>query len=184
MYANTGETSEALRPFTGDLSAGQRLTFRFDNGWIDTGGIVGFSLDSATEDRLQFFFTGGDQNYVLLDQSGVRDTLIPFTDEGMLVDFALTGPDAYSLSVRPVRPARPVRQQPGDRPGAGDVRCRRRRRQPAAGAPTADEIRVGDTFADVTPAVLEPQLPRAHDRKVLSGSRLLARPRALRRRGG
>ena len=101
MYANSGQTATAVRPFTGDLSVGQRVQFRFDNGWIDTGGNVGFSLDSATEDRLQFFFSGGDQNYVLIDESGVRDTLIPFTDEGMAVDFALTGPDAYSLSVAP-----------------------------------------------------------------------------------
>ena len=101
IYANSGQTATALRPFTGDLTVGQRLVFSFDNGWIDTGGEVGFALAGAGEDRIQFFFTGGDQNYVLLDQAGIRDTLIPFIDEGMVVDFTLTGADTYSLTVVP-----------------------------------------------------------------------------------
>ena len=101
LYANNGQTADAVRPLTGALDVGQRITFRFDNGWIDDGGRVGFEFDSATEDRLTVFFVGGQQNYTINDSSGLRDTGIGFTDEGMAVDLLLTGPDSYSLTLTP-----------------------------------------------------------------------------------
>ena len=100
VYSNTGSISEARRPFTGALSVGQRLRFGFDNGWIDDGGTIMFMLTGA-EDRLSFRFEGGRQNYQLDDNSGPIDTGVPFTDEGMLVDFLLTGADTYTLTVTP-----------------------------------------------------------------------------------
>ena len=101
LYANGGQAAEALRPLTGALDVGQHITLRFDNGWIDDGGRVGFSFNSATEDRLTVYFVGGEQNYTIFDQSGVPDTGIGFTDEGLAVDFELTGRDTYSLSLTP-----------------------------------------------------------------------------------
>jgi len=98
MYANGGNITEARRPFTGALSPGQHLRFFFDNGWIDDGGTDAFFLGG---DRLAFRFEGGRQNYELDDNSGPIDTGITFTDEGLLIDFALTGADTYALSVTP-----------------------------------------------------------------------------------
>jgi hypothetical protein len=100
MYANGGTIAEARRAFNGALSVGQHLQFRFDNGWIDTGGSVLIILEGA-EDRLGFRFEGGLQNYELDDNTGSVDTGIPFTDEGMLIDFSLATPDTYVLSVAP-----------------------------------------------------------------------------------
>lgn len=64
LYAEPGMVSEAFRPFTGALSVGQIFLIDFDNGWVDEGGTVGLGLqNSAGQNRIEFFFIGGQTTY-------------------------------------------------------------------------------------------------------------------------
>ena len=101
IYANGGQTVGATRTFTGgSLATGQTFQIAFDNGWIETGGTVGFILETSSgTDRFEFKFTGGDASYTIVDSSGNVNTGIGFTDEGLLLNVTLTGPDSYSAEV-------------------------------------------------------------------------------------
>jgi hypothetical protein len=101
LYANSGQTSEAVRPLTGTLAVNQFIRLDYDNGWIDNGGSVGFSFLAGGEERLRLTFVGGEQNYTLHDASGPRDTGVGFTDEGMQIDFDPDSPDQYGISISP-----------------------------------------------------------------------------------
>ncbi|HVM50452.1 MAG TPA: autotransporter-associated beta strand repeat-containing protein [Candidatus Acidoferrum sp.] len=98
--------------FTGDeqvtrtfalLAAGQVVSIDFDNGNVDTGSKVGFSLEDNTgTDLLQFYFLGGAANYKYWDTSaGEQDSGIPFERTGLRVQFVLTAANTYSLIVTP-----------------------------------------------------------------------------------
>lgn len=101
LYANTGTTSEAVRPLTGSLDVGQRILVNFDNGFIDDLGVVAFRLLGGGATRLEFGFVGGQQHYFVTDDGGTRDAGINFTDEGLAIDVGLTSDDAYALLVTP-----------------------------------------------------------------------------------
>lgn len=104
IYANGGQSVSAVRGFTGGaLSVGQTFIISFDNGWLDTGSSDVLTLESSTgTDRLSFFFTGGNANYELFDNSGFVNTGIGFSDEGMTLAVTLTGADTYSVLITPL----------------------------------------------------------------------------------
>jgi hypothetical protein len=47
LAASNGATAEARRDFTSALAAGQTLSFRFDNNWIENTNSVGFGLQNS-----------------------------------------------------------------------------------------------------------------------------------------
>jgi PEP-CTERM motif len=102
MYANSGQTASAVRPFTGgDLLVGQSVTLEMDNGFLTSGSSEGFGLQtSGGANRLEFYFLGGTAGYTLADGSGTNVTSIPFTSDGLAIKFTLTGINMYSLSVK------------------------------------------------------------------------------------
>ncbi len=100
LYANSGDVSNAVRPFTEGLSAGASLAFDIDNGWIDNGGTVGFGLQNTNGDNLmEFYFSGGNPNYILNDGNGANATTIGFTDEGMGIQLVAGNAGNYELAV-------------------------------------------------------------------------------------
>ncbi|PWU10020.1 MAG: hypothetical protein C5B50_26135 [Verrucomicrobia bacterium] len=84
------------------LTAGQVVSIDFDNGNVDNGSKVGFSLQTSggAADVLQFYFLGGQSNYKYNDGTE-QDTGVPFQRTGLRIQFALTSATTYTLSVTP-----------------------------------------------------------------------------------
>lgn len=56
MFASNGDTASAVRPFTGpnngrQLAIGQSISLAMDNGVVQPGGMVGFSLNDGLATR-------------------------------------------------------------------------------------------------------------------------------------
>lgn len=99
MYANSGAVSFATRPFTGSLTTGQGFAADMDNGYIENGGSVGFSLlGTDALSRLTFEFTGGTAGYSVFDTSTHTST-VTYGDEGIHAAFSLLGTDSYSITI-------------------------------------------------------------------------------------
>jgi hypothetical protein len=107
MYANTSNITDAIRPFTGNLTPTvQSFVIDMDNGFIDSSGspqpTEGFALrNSAHTDRLNWFFQGGQSFYQYVDSTGTHTTSIGFTGNGMHIVVTLTGTDTYQMQVTP-----------------------------------------------------------------------------------
>ncbi len=100
IYANSGDSASAVRPFDAVLTTGDHFYLQMDNGSIGVGGTVGFGLQNSSGANLvEFFFVGGTSNYTLNDAAGTTDTGIGFTDEGLALRFDLTGANTYRLVV-------------------------------------------------------------------------------------
>ncbi len=100
MWGGAAGDTAVTRTFPA-LAAGQAASIDFDNGNVDTGSKVGFSLQTAAgADVLQFYFLGGQANYTFNDGSE-HDTGIPFQRTGLRVEFVLTSASAYTLIVTP-----------------------------------------------------------------------------------
>jgi hypothetical protein len=101
-FANNGGTADAVRPFSVPLAIGNTFSFDFDNGFIDNGAMEGIRLaDSTTGSTMwEFIFTGGQSVYQVFDARGFVDTTLPFTDDGMHVDFTLTGTTSYAVTIQ------------------------------------------------------------------------------------
>ena len=66
LYGNGGGIGQAIRPFTNSLAIGDTFSIAMDNGFIESGGTVGFGLqNSSGENLVEFYFKGGDANYTL-----------------------------------------------------------------------------------------------------------------------
>lgn len=100
LYANSGDLSEATRPFALPLTPNTQLSFGFDNGFIDIGGTVGFGLQNASgQNLLEAFFIGGEATYRVNDANGAQPTGLPFTDEGLIFQITVGANDTYEMSV-------------------------------------------------------------------------------------
>lgn len=109
LYANGSYSATATRPFSGSLGIGQSVIVDMDNGFIDNGSSVGFTLtgsgDPMSTEQFSFFFRGGESDYkystgqmVFLEEN---NTGINFTSGGLRVIFTLVDADSYSLDVTP-----------------------------------------------------------------------------------
>jgi hypothetical protein len=99
LYANTGNLSDAIRPFNAPLKVGDTLSFSFDNGFVDNGGTVGIGLrNSSNENVFEIYFSGGDSFYKYTDAAGPTDSTLQFTSDGFDVVFTLTGATEYSVT--------------------------------------------------------------------------------------
>jgi hypothetical protein len=103
IYANSGATADAKRQFTaGGMIPGQSFSLDFDNGCLDGAGTkAGFALQNSTgENRFELFFNAGDSVYRIHDASGPSvATSVGFTQRGLHIEFTLTGPNTYTVSV-------------------------------------------------------------------------------------
>jgi hypothetical protein len=98
--------AEAVRPFTaggvtGDstLGIGEKFILKFDNGYVDDGGAVGFGLrNAAGENRFEFFLQGSLTAYTVNIATDVQ-TVHQETGGGMAIAFELTGADTFQLEI-------------------------------------------------------------------------------------
>ena len=101
VFANNGGTADAIRPFQSALAVGQTFSVDFDNGFIDAGSSDGVILASTTGTVLwEFLFTGGQSAYQIFDSRGLVNTTLPFTDDGMHIEFLLTSPTSYTFFIQ------------------------------------------------------------------------------------
>jgi hypothetical protein len=100
LFANSGGTADALRPFQTVLAVGETFSVDFDNGFIQNDGVEGIGLKTADGIGLwQFSFSGGQNVYRVFDQRGLVDTSLPFTADGIHIDFTLTSTTTYSATI-------------------------------------------------------------------------------------
>ena len=114
FYANTSNTSSAVRTFTTGgpsnvnfLAFQESFSLTMDNNSINNGGTVGFGLqNSSATNRLEFYFLGGDSAYTvniggtayLLNGAGGRPNL-PFTSTGLSITYFQQASNAFTLSI-------------------------------------------------------------------------------------
>lgn len=102
MYGNSGQSANALRPFGAAFTPGTVFSLKMDNGWIESGGSVGFGLQNASgENLIEFYFRNGQSDYKINDLANERNTGVGFTDGGLTLEFALQTASTYQLVVTP-----------------------------------------------------------------------------------
>ena len=100
MYANSGDLAQAIRPLAQPLTTGKTLRVELENGLINTSNSVGFALQNGAGELLfECYFYGGEQSYRVTDSLGNRDSGVGYTDEGISIEFGLTGPTNYEAQV-------------------------------------------------------------------------------------
>src|SRR5207253_3479436 len=67
----------------------------------------------------QFLFTGGQNAYQVFDSRGFVNTTLPFTDDGIHIDFTLTGTNSYTANI--VEAEGPVQTVSGTLASSGTV---------------------------------------------------------------
>jgi len=97
---STGDVN-AIRAFSnGTMSVGEAFLINLDNGWVYGGGSVGVGLQNSSGQNLwEYYFVGGGSDYTINDNAGQWDSGIPYTPDGMSLEFQLTGPTSYTLNV-------------------------------------------------------------------------------------
>jgi len=102
LYSNATDQVYAIRPFTDVLFVGQTVTWDIDNGNIASGQVVGLRfLSNPADINSRVFearFVGGDSFYTTVGNPGTTTT-IPFSREGLHLEYTLTGPTTYSLEI-------------------------------------------------------------------------------------
>ncbi len=98
LYANSGRTAAAIRPFSNALPIAQIFSVQMDHGSIADNRSVGVALQNATGSNLWVFsFTGGDSHY-LVNGSGSG---IAFTTDPIQIELTLTSATTYSATIAP-----------------------------------------------------------------------------------
>jgi hypothetical protein len=110
MFASNADTASAIRPFSlggpnasKQLAVGQSISLAMDNGLVQAGGQVGFSLnDGMSNARFQFYYLGGDSvDSYKININGTQFNLgLPFTANGFSnITFTLGASNTWSLSI-------------------------------------------------------------------------------------
>lgn len=100
LWANGSATADGVRPFIGALSVGQSVIAHLDNGYIDTGGTVGVALQNSSGQNVwELFYAGGNPTYSNNDAGGVNSAALGFGDEGLRIQFTLTGAGTYDVAL-------------------------------------------------------------------------------------
>lgn len=98
LYANSGRTAAAVRPFSNAMAIAQIFSVRMDHGSIANDRSIGLALQNAAGSNLWVFsFTGGDSEYLINGTSSG----IAFTTEPIQIQFILTSPTNYLAAITP-----------------------------------------------------------------------------------
>ena len=99
MWNDGATATEMKRDFTA-LAVNDIFQIEMDNGSINSGGIVGFSLrNSSDQNMVEFYFQGGESNYNINGSGGETDTGAGWTDAGLRITVTITSATTYSVSV-------------------------------------------------------------------------------------
>jgi hypothetical protein len=102
IFGNGGGVGQAFRPFApgSTLQPGWTFSLDMDNGFIDTGGTVGFGLQNSSSQNLaEFFFVGGDPSYKVNRSGGSVASGVGFTNQGLHLSFTLTSANSFSMQI-------------------------------------------------------------------------------------
>jgi hypothetical protein len=98
LWANSGDTANAVRQFDGALAVGDVLELSMDNGWND--GTVGWGLQNASgENLIEWFHVGGNGTYSIFDQTTSHDSNLGWSAEGLEFIFELTSGSTWEMTV-------------------------------------------------------------------------------------
>ncbi len=99
LQASGGGFIQAVRPFAASLQPGDKVSFVFENGNVDSPGSVGVAFHNRFDQRLaETYFPGGDTNYVVNDAT-YRNTGIPWGDTAKTCTFELLTTLTYRLTI-------------------------------------------------------------------------------------
>jgi alpha-amylase len=133
LYANSGSTSVAYRAFSPPLPVGSTFLLDTDNGFIQSGGAVGFAIRNGNEAtgtsnynanaRLTFLYIGNDpvDSYKVVDASGQYDIGVPWRTTGLRLILRLVGSDEYILQVVDNATGNVVSEVSGTLAGSGSL---------------------------------------------------------------
>ncbi len=99
MYASGGDLAQASRPLVTPMKIGQTIRVKLENNWISTSNSVGFALGNDIESLFECYFYGGESTYRVTDSLGNRDAGVPWTDQGLEIEFTLTGTTNYTAVI-------------------------------------------------------------------------------------
>lgn len=89
---STIDTTDAYRSLDAPLSVGKTFTISMDNGSVNSGGVVGISLQTSSgSNRFELYFSGGASNYTVNSGNGEENSGVGHTTGGLRVEFKLTG---------------------------------------------------------------------------------------------
>ncbi|RAR72743.1 beta strand repeat-containing protein, partial [Flavobacterium aciduliphilum] len=100
MYARGGtNVANAFR--TVAMNIGNTLSFSMDNGYIDTGKVIGFGLqNNSGQNLMELLFVGGQTNYLINDSVIGFNSTIGYTGGGLDVAITYTGVNTYSITIK------------------------------------------------------------------------------------
>ncbi|MEY2487466.1 MAG: hypothetical protein QOH39_3114 [Verrucomicrobiota bacterium] len=101
LFANSGTTSGAIRPFSGDLSIGDTFSMQIDQGFQDGGSTVGIGLQNSSGQNLfELYYIGGDSvNSWKINSAAGQQNLSPnvgFSTDGFNVTFTLQASNMFT----------------------------------------------------------------------------------------
>jgi len=97
---NDGATATEMKRDFAALTTNDIFQIEMDNGSINSGGIVGFSLrNSSDQNMVEFYFQGGESTYNINGSGGETDTGAGWTDAGLRITVTITSATTYSVSV-------------------------------------------------------------------------------------
>ena len=104
------------------LLIGDRVAFDFDA--VGSGSLYFASCSlmeniGTPQQRWAFHVAGDAANYAMKDSSGLNSIGVPITDEGVHVEFDLTGADSYTARVTP--PGGATIERSGTLASSGDI---------------------------------------------------------------
>ncbi len=99
LGASDGDVATATLPLDTALQVGETISFGFDFGFVETGGVAEAALQNADgEDILSISFTGGG-NFDVTDGGGATDTGLGFASNGFLVEITLDSATTYTGTI-------------------------------------------------------------------------------------
>jgi hypothetical protein len=104
------------------LQVGERVAFDFDavgSGALYFASCALMEYTDTPQQRWGLQVAGDATNYGMIDSTGVADLGVPIGDEGIHVEFDLTGADTYTSRVTPLGGASTERS--GALAGSGDI---------------------------------------------------------------
>lgn len=99
LYANSGQTAEAIRDFDQPFTPGSVFEIWMDNGDVQSGGTVGFALQNASgQELLEVYFVGGAAQYTVHGSTPIVSG-VGFTREGVRVIITQTTASTYQATL-------------------------------------------------------------------------------------
>jgi hypothetical protein len=105
LFAPTTSGQQQMRRnFSGTLAVDDRVSFDFDHEPIGIGGFASLELQAVSSIRFGFGWYGDLNSYAIVDAAGspiFRIIDVPLSDEGIHVEFTLTGTNTYQADITP-----------------------------------------------------------------------------------